>query len=398
LANGKSWVDILNAYHTQSYFTGTRAVPSVFIQDAPLLPQWTFTYDSLDASQQIAKKVGPNSMQTFAFQESQIDNDTLTLNFQGDLPASSVTYPTWSASCILEQPNKPDSIAHFAFASNTLASLQIPSWKSFKNALVIVSNGDVASSHHASISIQSCPITYSAGSQRTFTVSTSTDTATIQLTATKDLMCPLTISAIRNDSLVHVAAQNQLFPVISLFDVSFPAIWSTGSSISLKINSKANVPAMHYSLRLYVWNYSAWSKVKDSLSFAGQSLHDVASINQPGIYSVFYSTVSTFDTANSVAVFPNPAHLKRDQSISFRGKSLFEIWIYRTDGMLLAHDVKGQNSQSGVLSETMYGFDWRLCRSSGEAVAPGVYFARIGIEDSQAGATKKQTQKVFVVP
>jgi hypothetical protein len=399
LSVGENWVDILNAFHTQSYFTGTRAIPGIFIQDAPLLPQWNFTYDVFDVTQTITMQVSPFSMQHFAIQPAQIPGDTLYLIFQGDLPTGApYPYPTWSASCIAERPNGADSILHFVFSNSTLASLEIPAWTSLKDAIVIATNGDIAASHNASISIQTCPVTYPAGSQHTFVAATNTDTAVISLKAQANLRCSLTVAAVKNDSLLAIAERNQLTPVSSLFSISFPAIWSTGSSIVLAINSHTIIPTTNYALGLYRWNNSLWSKVKDSVSYANQSLRDIASLVQPGIYSVFYSSLSPVDTISSVAVFPNPVRLKRDGSIAFRGKSLLELWIFSVDGTLITHDVYGQNNQPRSVTEVQYGFDWRLCSTGGTAVPPGVYFARIGYKDPITKGMKKQSQKMFVVP
>jgi hypothetical protein len=340
-------------------------------------------------------------MQYFAIQPSQMPGDTLHFAFQGGAPTgASYSYPTWSASCIVERPSGPDSVMHFAFASSTLASLEIPSWTSSKDALVIVTNGDIAASHNASVSVQTCPVTYVAGSQHTFMSATNTDTAIISLKAQANLRCSLTVVAIKDDSLLAIAAHYPipLSPVTGLFNVAFPASWSTGSSIALAINSQTNVPATHYSLGLYVWNNSLWSKIEDSVSYSNQSLHDLAPLVQPGIYAVFYSSLSPVDTANSVVIFPNPAHIKRDGSIAFRGKSLLELWIFSIDGTLITHDIYGQNDQPRSVAESQYGFDWRLCSAGGTAVSPGVYFARVGYKDPITKGMKKQAQKLFIVP
>ena len=214
----------------------------------------------LDATQKITKQVNPYGMQVFAFQPSQIPGDTIEVSFQGDPPAASVTYPTWSASCILERPNGADSIVHFAFATNTIASLEIPSWNSLKDALFIVSNGDISASHNATISFVTCPITYAAGSQDTVRSATSSDTATVTLKAITDLRCPLAITADTSNSLVAAAARIQLSQMSGLFNISFPATWSTGASIGLIINCPASDTPAVTTLGLYVWNDSTWAK------------------------------------------------------------------------------------------------------------------------------------------
>lgn len=395
---GKNWVDILNAFGTQSYFTGDRALSGVFIQDAPLLPEWSFGYDALDATKKITKQVNPYAMQIFAFRPSQIQGDTLDVSFQGDPPASSVNYPTWSASCILERPNGLDSIVHFAFAGNTIASLEIPLWNSFQDAVIIVSNGDISASHNATISFQTCPITYAAGSQDTVRLAIPADTATVTLKALTDLRCSLVMTTDTNKSLLAAATGSQLSPMSSLFDISFPAAWSNGASMGLTISCPANDTPTVTTLGLYVWIGSAWVNAGGALSYINKSLRAVAPVVQPGIYAIFHSSASWLDSMSIVAVFPNPARLRTNTSIAFRGKSLLELWIYAIDGTLIAHDVYGQNSQPRAVAEFANGFDWRLCNISGAAVPPGVYFSRIGYKDPVTMGMKKQTQKIFVVP
>ncbi len=168
LAAGSNWVDILNAFHTQSYFTGTRAKPGVFIQDAPLLPQWSFSYDVLSAAQKITKQVNSHALQIFAFRPSQVPGDTLYIGFTGDAAAASVTYPSWSASCILEAANGSDSIVDFTFSGNTTASLEIPSWNSFTDAIIIVTNGDISAKRNATISVQTFPFSHLESSVAVF--------------------------------------------------------------------------------------------------------------------------------------------------------------------------------------------------------------------------------------
>jgi hypothetical protein len=149
----KNWVDILNDYHTQSYFTGNRAVSGVFLQDASLLPQWSFGLDAVPTSGKISKQVNPYALRVFALKPAAVQSDTIGVVFQGD--KSTYAYPIWSASCILERLNGTDSIVHFSFANAALASLQISSWHSLKDAMIIVTNGDIAAVHNASITVVS---------------------------------------------------------------------------------------------------------------------------------------------------------------------------------------------------------------------------------------------------
>ena len=117
----------------------------------------------------------------------------------------------------------------------------------------------------------------------------------------------------------------------------------------------------------------------------------------PGIYALFVRAF-TVDTSVPYVAYPNPARKSRDTRMAFRGANLLELWIYAINGTLLAHDVKGQNSQPRSLAESTYGFDWHLCNAAGAAVSPGVYFAYVGYRDPVTKGMKKQAQKVFVIP
>ncbi|MGB7566297.1 MAG: T9SS type A sorting domain-containing protein, partial [Chitinivibrionales bacterium] len=365
----------------------------IFLQYSPLLPQWSYSYDYFNAAQTIAKQVNPYAMQLFALQPAQSQGDTMGFVFQGD--NSSYPYPVWSASCILERLNGTDSIVHFSFSNNTLAALEIPSWHSLQDALVIVTNGDITVSHTASLSFQLCPITYPAGSQHTFSSVTPTDTAVVSLKTQTALRCSLTVTAVTDDSLLAAAAKNRLFPATDLFAVSFPATWSSGSSISLAINSTSTLQIAPQTLGVYVWNGAAWSKVPDTVSFTHQSLRATAAVAQPGIYSVFYSSMSE---ANAVAIYPNPVHLKTGSFVKIAGKNILDIWVYDISGKMISRATAGAQPSPASLPESQSGFNWLLTNASGKTVFPGMYYVCLEYKDAVTQAVKKKKQKILVVP
>ena len=331
-------------------------------------------------------------MRVIAFQAAQDQGDTVEFVFQGDNAAAS--FPIWGASCILEKRGGADSIAHFAFTSNTLASMEIPSWHSLlKDALLIITNGDITASHNASIAIQTCPITYPVGSRRTFTAATPTDTATLSLNALTNLRCPLSVSVVKNDSLLSLAANNRLFPATSLFDISYPASWSTGAAITLAVNSQADVSIGRLSLALYAWSGVAWSKITDSISFVNQSLRVKTSIAQPGIYAVLYSASTA---AEAIMVYPNPVHLRTNSSVNIAGKNLLEIRVYTVNGVLISHAQSGARESSSLPSSST-GFNWLLTNSSGIPVVPGMYYFSMSYRDIATQEVKKKNQKVLVI-
>jgi hypothetical protein len=395
---GMPWVDILNGFHTRSFFTGKRAFSGGFIYDAPLLPQWSFSYDNIGSSQTITKLVSPYGMQVFAFQQKQARSDTLDITFQGERPAGAAsTNPVWSASCILERLNGTDTVVHFTFANETFAALEIPSWHSLSDALVIVSNGDIGSSHNASIVIQTCPVTIPAGSKQAFVASTPVDTAILTVSAFANLRCSLSIAAIKIDSLIANAARRKLFAATGLFTISFPALWSTQSSMTLAISSRVYFPTTPRGLSLYAWLDTGWSKVSDSALYVNQSLHASASIARPGIYCLFYSSTSA-GPIGAIAIYPNPAHLKGGSSVSINGKNILELWVYDMTGALVTHGQSGKQLSPASLPESSTGFLWLLTNGAGKFVTPGMYYVCLNYKDNITQEVVKKRQKVLVIP
>jgi hypothetical protein len=416
---GRSWADILGSFFTGSYYSGPRAVAGRFIADAPLLDtMWSYPHDAPDASGNVTKSVNPFGMNTFSYVHQTGDNASMGLTFTGDtISGDPDTTAVWSVHCILKKDSVPahDSIVSMPLVSKSAGSASILEWNGFTEALVVAVNARYDNARSATVGFQPCAVTIHKGQTDTFSTnpmgtSAVAPGATATVHAVTDLLCDIAITQTApSQTQTQSALKDSLFRAGGLYKVTFPLSWLSGNSTMLLSVSDLHadilaVASAHHlpdtSLGLYRFDSTAgaWAIRASTVAPGDTSLvNRRCPLVSPGVYALFVRAF-TFDSAAPCVAYPNPVRLSRDSRMAFRGANLVDVSIYGTDGMLLAHDVMGLNSQPQSILETTYGFDWRLRNASGAAVAPGVYFARIGFKGSGAQTTKRQTQKIFLIP
>ncbi|HUI92580.1 MAG TPA: hypothetical protein VLX68_10070 [Chitinivibrionales bacterium] len=422
---GRTWPDILGGFFTGSYYTGPRAAPGRFIADAPLLKdEWVYPQDQPDQSFSVSKTVQPFGMNTFSFT---MHNGGAPLNivFSGDGPLAgdADTNAVWNLRCILKKDASPahDSIIVIPNTSATKAGAAIANWQDFIEALVIATNARYDSTRNGKVTFMPCGITYRSGDSATVTSIPSgapltAPYAAVSVKALTDLSCSLSVKEtnLAGSSLLDSARNDSLAALGTFYDISFPLTWLHNAGLVLSIvelkqqvdaiASAHAIPDTLFDICRWDDSSSSWKpimsqllprKAPDSLTYIRRCLDSV-----PGIYGLFGLLPNpNRDHIDSVfTALPNPARLKRDGSIRFKGRNILEIWIYSIDGRLVSHAVKGQNSQPRSLPEYAYGFEWKLCNNSGTSVPPGVYFAQVGYKNEATRGMNKKLQKIFVLP
>jgi hypothetical protein len=421
---GRTWADLLGSFYTGSYYTGGRAVAGRFIKDAPLLDaDWDYLQDQTDRSFSVAKTVQPFGMNTFSFTKHNGGAGALSLQFVGDPPdaGDTDTSAVWSVHCILKKDTVPahDSIITVPNLSATRANLVINSWQDYTEALVIGTNARYDHARQATVAFLPCGVTLHKGDSAFFTSAPAgtplaAPYATVSVRAHSDLSCSLSIASTIRSSLFDSAARmDSLVSAGALYDISFPLTWSYDASMQLSIaeirQSIENIAAS-FSISDSLFDVCRWDdaarswKPCKSQFVAGLSTDSLkynrrCALSIPGIYGMFgLLPNSGRDSIPTFVAFPNPARIKKDGRIKLQGKNILEIWIYSVDGGLVSHAVKGQNTQARSLPETTYGFEWKLCSTSGAAVPPGVYYARVGYKNEATRGMTKKLQKIFVLP
>jgi hypothetical protein len=422
---GRTWPDLLGGFNTGSYYTGVRAVPGRFIKDAPLLKSaWDYPPDAVDKSFSVSKTVQLFGMNTFSFSNHTGGAGALNLLFMGDPPdtGDADTNAVWSVHCILKKDTVPahDSIITAHNISATRASIVINAWQNYSGALVIATNARYDHSRQATVVFLPCEVTFRKGDSAFFS-SAPTGTplsppyANISVKALNNLLCSLSLgSASMRPSMLDSARNDSLVPAGALYDISFPFNWSNDASMQLSVTERRQTVESFAASRSIsdsifdicrwddtgrswkrCWSQLVTSLQNDSLKYSRRCLLAV-----PGIYGLFGLLPNADrDLINaSFVAFPNPARIKKDGRIGFKGKNILEMWVYSLDGILISHAVKGANGQARALPETIYGFDWRLCSASGTTVPPGVYYARVGFKNEKTKGMTKKLQKIFVLP
>ena len=419
LQNGRTWADLLGSFHTGSYFVGPRAVTGRFIADASLITGgWTYATDTTNSSGAVRKSVNPFAMNTYSYVRQAGDGPTLGLSFAGDTtsPGDTDTSAVWSVRCILKRDTVAahDSLFALPFSSKGAAAAGIAGWRNYSEALVVATNARYDQARFGAVTFQVCDVMVHKGDSALFSSAPagapeSEPRATVSVHATSDLLCSLSVETAQPSTAQRKSAlADSMFQVESLYQIQFPSSWQYGGILQLTITEprssvhstaqQHNLPDASTAIFRFDSAAGVWSKCPGALAGVESETDNWQyRLSLSGTYGVFVQSF-TFDTTKPPVAFPNPIRLSRDSRMAFRGAGILELWIYATDGSLVTHAVRGQNSQPRALTENAFGFDWLLRNASGRAAAPGIYFAHIGFKDPVTQATKKQLQKIFIIP
>ncbi|MDR2693954.1 MAG: hypothetical protein LBB74_07040 [Chitinispirillales bacterium] len=94
---GREWASVLNGFHAESYFSGTRARPWAFISDAELMGAWR---PPAVAPADTSANIGRYSAGLFMYKPQPDHGDTLILSISGQKEASTGG-ATWGMSAIV---------------------------------------------------------------------------------------------------------------------------------------------------------------------------------------------------------------------------------------------------------------------------------------------------------
>jgi hypothetical protein len=414
LGFGRTWADLLGSFFTGSYYTGNRAVAGRFIADAPLLSQWSYGPDAASKAQPLTKSLEPFAMNTFSCIHQAGDADTLRIGFLGDSLDAGVsdTNAIWSVHCILKKNDRPtdDSVIALPVFSTRKAQASISGWGACIEALMIVTNARNDKPRNATVTFEACGTTVKNGETAVFSVDSnappSAQNAVVTVTARADLSCSMSLAkTLAGRQMLDSATAIGLSAAGIFYNLSVPLTWLYNASLLLAISEPVDSVrfpidtgiVLDSLLMLYRWDntHVQWQRCSATVGRSADStLVFQSTVASPGIFGLFGHRV---DTSGAIVAFPNPARLKSDGTIYFKGKNVLEIWIHAIDGSLLSHGAKGAGLDPSLL-ETKDGFSWRLQSNRGRAVSPGVYYASVGYKDSLTKGIKRKIQKVFVIP
>ena len=134
---GKSWAEVLNGFHAESYFTGRRARPWAFVTDSDSMGSWAMPAASiLDVE---SKTVKPYSVDFFRYTPQDNHLDTLILNIGGEIDKS-VSGKTWGASVLVMEKGDSVGIMTVQMNKNGTGRLELAGWNEKSGCLLVVTN------------------------------------------------------------------------------------------------------------------------------------------------------------------------------------------------------------------------------------------------------------------
>jgi len=134
---GKSWAELLNGFHTESYFTNRRARrPQAFTTDSELMRSWPVPAALSGAE---SKTVKPYSVEFFHYTPQLNHPDTLILNISGQ-PDQSAAGKTWGASVLVMENDDSVVIAPVSMDRNGGGRFELAGWKEKSGCLLVVTN------------------------------------------------------------------------------------------------------------------------------------------------------------------------------------------------------------------------------------------------------------------
>ena len=385
---GKTWPELLNSFHTASFFSGSRADTARFLNDANLFGQWYYK-DAPTASNSVKKSFDPYAMQSFYLAPQSSHGDTLIAILGGTTAQSSTNIgKTWAASMILRKQTG-DSIAPVTLDSQGNGFLIIPDWKNSEELIFVVTNGHPSQKLDYTVSFQFCPVTYTSDSIYNISAASSDSQsfASVLLDTKSDLRCPLEITIQSNKSILDSAREHSLKPLSSTFQLSYPLFWSNEQasdsvSIALFINIPLKSIFQYDSVSIYKWNQSSlqWDRTTSVVTDTTDTLKMKLGVSEPGIYAVF----TPVDTkSEKIVAYPNPIRKSKHRIVKFDGGNISEIRIYNISGALIFRSFEKE---------------WNLKNNNGRDIIPGLYTAIIVFQSETGSKPATVYRKILVAP
>ncbi|NLD98331.1 MAG: hypothetical protein GX640_00520, partial [Fibrobacter sp.] len=388
---GKDWVELLNEFHTASYFTNSRADTGIFLSDAPKFSKWNYPVDQSNGSR-ATKTVNPYSMERFYIPSQDTGCDNLLITLQGNVHTSETGAKDWAASIILTTDSGP-SIHPVTFNARGKGQFERSNFRNFKDAIVVATNGHPSSKRSLTFAYQFCPTTYNAGDTFKTTVTGSFEsTANLRLVTSANLHCDLSTTINNNPDYLNDGSKKSLRAVSDLFKITYPLTWPEDSiEVTLTLSPTGQYADTKENLSIYFYDSlnNIWNSISTSLDQTSGN-HYRCKINEPGTYGLFQSITQE----NFVNVYPNVTNFKNGY-VYFRGTGIVidEVRIFRADGTLVGKmNAKSVRVPFSTIGYQTYKLDISKC-----GLIPGVYFTIIQYHKNSETKIRTVRNKIMIV-
>ncbi|MFW5813791.1 MAG: hypothetical protein ACOCXC_05615 [Fibrobacterota bacterium] len=395
-ASGALWVDLLNGFHTESYFTGSRSRPGMFITDAEELDSWSKPPVSPSFE---SRTVKPYAMEIFSYKPLPHHTDTLKLFLKGQ--TGDENSRSWAASVIVIDDTA--TVLPVELNEDGEGSITLYNWKQRNECLVVATNGSSSQNRTMDITLESCPVTLDEGETQVHSSVSGSGTARLHVLARQPLGCEARLDTVTADSLLGRVFRRTLHPVSSFFNIYTPATWSGKADLSLAISvSRSHFESLHTStdsVSLYRWNpeTSEWELQNSKFQESDDSLSWTVQIEDTGIHAVLFRRDQKL--SSNLNIFPNVLSLKAGKPLRIQGEAMvYEVKIYSMDGALVCHQNSFGQFSGSVHRDSRGGVEWNLKNNRGVRIAPGLYLVAVSALDESTMDKTTIKRKVMIVP
>lgn len=387
-ATGFPWPELLNKFHTASFFSGSRADSTKFIPDGNLLSEWSYTYTN---SLNVTLTVNPYAMEKVFIRQRDFQCDTLIIHTN-----SSNVKQQYAASVILRKENA-DTLFPIPIASSGKGSVILANWNDCTETGIIVTNGNHDQKTDINVSFEYGEISYIAGDsiEKKQLSSDSQSFAKMHVKASSDLRGNLTITENSTYLLMQQASAQSLSQQSALFTINYPEFWNEKSNIQLTLGTLAQRSlSIPDSTHLYAFYQSdlSWHIVETNLFIQNDTIFtEPVTCPESATYCIFSKSIPT---EFKLVIYPNPFSLRKNKnSIIFDGTDIKEIVIYDLNGNLVKKIIPDalqfQTNKTNIVK-------WDLKNRRGKTIIPGLYIAAVWYYDNSG--IKNLRQKILVVP
>ncbi|MBD3346417.1 MAG: hypothetical protein GF401_15295 [Chitinivibrionales bacterium] len=412
---GFVWNELLGDFYVATYFTGTRADPVLFIEDADLLPEWTTPNDAVTPNRSVTKIVQPYGMNIFSFESDTDHYPEMEIHFGGkDSFKRPLSVNDWAVHALLTPRETTNSveIQPIEIAGNGAGKLFIENRQLYSDIKVIATNGINGDARYGTVTFMPCSISHFPG-DTVFSQTTSVkapgvppDTASLYFVSRDTLRCSMSItpyipsSSMKNETLLSNRTSLDQF-----YEITFPNSWIysfdtlhfdlqlTDDNFLLYNTTRVFTPADYM---LFIWDDSAerWEPVTTGFSSVTGSYNWYGTLNSPGIYGLFARETRKTD----IVVYPNPVH--RSEEVAFEGEHLSALRIYQVDGKLVFHARRDEFFTPPWYNprRDTYIFRWDLLNHNNNTVAPGTYIIFLEHTSRTTGETSIKKKSLLVLP
>jgi len=149
---GKTWAEVLNGFHAESYFTGNRRRAGIFITDSERMGVWR-----IDSSNQSPRRtVRPYGADFFWYSPRPHHPGELEFSFSGQTESSvsAAGGKTWALSALVFEQNGSAAIRPISVNQNGEGKFTLEQWHDKSGVLLIATNGSPERSREITVRLE----------------------------------------------------------------------------------------------------------------------------------------------------------------------------------------------------------------------------------------------------